>query len=35
MGIDYEVDPKLVRGLDYYTHTAFEILVEGIGAQSA
>ncbi|MGI6225126.1 MAG: histidine--tRNA ligase [Peptococcales bacterium] len=35
MGIDYSVDPRLVRGLDYYTHTAFEILVEGIGAQSA
>lgn len=35
MKIDYLVDPKLVRGLDYYTHTAFEILVEGIGAQSA
>ena len=24
-----------MRGLDYYTHTAFEILVKGIGAQSA
>ncbi len=25
MGIDYVVDPNLVRGLDYYTHTVFEI----------
>jgi len=33
--VKYSVDPKLVRGLDYYTHTAFEILVQGIGAQSA
>jgi histidyl-tRNA synthetase len=35
VGIEYIVNPKLVRGLDYYTHTAFEILVQGIGAQSA
>jgi len=35
IGITYTIDSKLVRGLDYYTHTAFEILVEGIGAQSA
>lgn len=33
--IPYYVDPKLVRGLDYYTHTAFEILVTEIGAKSA
>lgn len=34
MGINYEVDPKLVRGLDYYNHTAFEIMseAEGFGA---
>ncbi|MBQ6538972.1 MAG: histidine--tRNA ligase [Bacilli bacterium] len=25
MGIDYEVDPTIVRGLDYYNHTVFEI----------
>lgn len=25
LGIDYEVDPKIVRGLDYYNHTVFEI----------
>jgi histidyl-tRNA synthetase len=35
IGIKYTEDPRLVRGLDYYTHTAFEILVKGIGAQSA
>ncbi|MEN8194063.1 MAG: histidine--tRNA ligase [Bacteroidota bacterium] len=33
--IPYEVDPRLVRGLDYYTHTTFEILSESVGAQSA
>lgn len=34
MDIDYEVDPNLVRGLDYYNHTAFEIMseAEGFGA---
>ena len=26
MGIDYEVDPKIVRGLDYYDHTVFELV---------
>ncbi|MFZ4451904.1 histidine--tRNA ligase [Salibacterium aidingense] len=31
MGIDYEVDPGLVRGLDYYNNTAFEIMIEGEG----
>ncbi|HLS07585.1 histidine--tRNA ligase [Lentibacillus sp.] len=31
MGIDYEVDPNLVRGLDYYNHTAFEIMSEADG----
>lgn len=34
-GVAYEITPHLVRGLDYYTNTAFEIIVEGIGAQSA
>lgn len=33
--IPYEVDEKMVRGLDYYTKTAFEIVVGGIGAQSS
>ena len=34
--IDYEVDPKLVRGLDYYNHTVFEIeaSVEGFGSNN-
>lgn len=34
LGISYEVDPNLVRGLDYYNHTAFEIMseAEGFGA---
>ncbi|MDQ0158724.1 histidine--tRNA ligase [Alkalibacillus salilacus] len=31
MGIDYVVDDALVRGLDYYTHTAFEIMSEADG----
>ncbi|MBR5329030.1 MAG: histidine--tRNA ligase [Firmicutes bacterium] len=34
-GIPYEVDNRLVRGLDYYTKTAFEIILTEIGAQSA
>ncbi|WP_227940168.1 histidine--tRNA ligase [Alkalihalobacillus deserti] len=31
IGISYVVDPTLVRGLDYYYHTAFEIMAEGEG----
>lgn len=34
-GIAYELAPGIVRGLDYYRRTAFEIHVAGIGAQSA
>ena len=34
MGIEYTVDPSIVRGLDYYTNTVFEFIAEGIGAQS-
>ena len=36
MGIEYEVNPNIVRGLDYYTHTVFEVeaSVEGFGAQN-
>jgi len=34
-GIAYQVDPRLVRGLDYYTNTVFEIVSEGLGAQNA
>ena len=35
LGIPYEEDPRLVRGLDYYTNTAFEIQYTPLGAQSA
>ena len=34
-GVDFEVDHNLVRGLDYYTKTAFEIQYKPLGAQSA
>lgn len=34
-GIDYTLDPRLVRGLDYYDFTVFEWVEEGLGAQSA
>jgi len=34
-GVPYDVDPAIVRGLDYYRRTAFEVHFEGIGAQSA
>jgi histidyl-tRNA synthetase len=33
-GIEYEIDPTLVRGLDYYTRTVFAFTAEGLGAQS-
>ena len=33
-GIAYEVDPTLVRGLDYYTRTVFEFTCDALGAQS-
>jgi len=31
--VDYTVDYRLVRGLDYYTNTAFEVKFKGLGAQ--
>lgn len=36
MGIPYEISPNLVRGLDYYCHTVFELEadIEGFGAQN-
>ena len=34
LDIDFEVDPGIVRGLDYYTKTAFEIVSDQLGAQS-
>jgi histidyl-tRNA synthetase len=33
LGIAYSLNPRLVRGLDYYTHTAFEITTTALGAQ--
>jgi histidyl-tRNA synthetase len=33
-GVSYELDPTLVRGLDYYTRTVFEFECERLGAQS-
>lgn len=35
LGLKYEINPNLVRGLDYYTRTAFEVLSNDLGAQSA
>ena len=35
VNIPFVVDPKLVRGLDYYTKTTFEIISSKVGAQSA
>jgi histidyl-tRNA synthetase len=32
MNIEYSINPRLVRGLDYYTHTAFEFKAAGIGS---
>ncbi|MFC7441371.1 histidine--tRNA ligase [Laceyella putida] len=34
LGIPYVINPRLVRGLDYYTHTAFEYTVDISGAQA-
>ncbi len=33
-GVTYELDPTLVRGLDYYTRTVFEVSSQALGAQS-
>ena len=35
LGVSFEVAPRLVRGLDYYTHTVFEWVSEDLGAQTA
>ena len=32
-GIEFVADPRLVRGLDYYCHTAFEFITDALGAQ--
>jgi histidyl-tRNA synthetase len=34
-GIDYEVKPRLVRGLDYYMRTTFEVVHGALGAQNS
>ncbi|HEY1924366.1 MAG TPA: histidine--tRNA ligase [Candidatus Acidoferrum sp.] len=34
-GIEYKEDWRLVRGLDYYTRTTFEVTAEGLGSQNA
>jgi histidyl-tRNA synthetase len=34
LGVAYELDPSLVRGLDYYTRTVFEFSCDSLGAQS-
>ncbi|MDK8694500.1 histidine--tRNA ligase [Corynebacterium sp. MSK158] len=34
MGVAYEINPRMVRGLDYYTKTCFEFVHDGLGAQS-
>ncbi|SDT05341.1 histidine--tRNA ligase [Jiangella sp. DSM 45060] len=34
-GVEFEDDPRLVRGLDYYTRTLFEFVHDGLGSQSA
>ncbi len=34
IGIPYRINPRIVRGLDYYTRTVFEIVSEVLGAQS-
>jgi histidyl-tRNA synthetase len=35
LSIDYEIRPRLVRGLDYYNHTVFEWTTDRLGAQGA
>ncbi len=35
LGIPYTINPRLVRGLDYYTHTVFEWVTDALGAQDA
>ncbi len=34
-GIPYRLDPRMVRGLDYYQRTVFEVLATGLGAQNS
>jgi histidyl-tRNA synthetase len=34
LGVPYAINPRMVRGLDYYTKTTFEFVHDGLGAQS-
>ncbi|UBI06094.1 histidine--tRNA ligase [Corynebacterium falsenii] len=34
LGVEYTINPRMVRGLDYYTKTCFEFVHDGLGAQS-
>ena len=35
VGVAYHIEPHLVRGMDYYCHTAFEFTTDTLGAQGA
>jgi histidyl-tRNA synthetase len=35
VGVPYRLEPRLVRGLDYYTRTAFEVFPAGVGGQQS
>ncbi|HVL65610.1 MAG TPA: histidine--tRNA ligase [Actinomycetota bacterium] len=35
VGVPFTIDPRIVRGLDYYTRTAFEFVAGGLGSQDA
>jgi len=35
LGLSYEIDPRLVRGLDYYTRTVFELISADLGSQDS
>lgn len=35
LGLPYRIDPRLVRGLDYYTRTVFELVSDDLGSQDA
>lgn len=35
IGLDFQINPRLVRGLDYYSRTVFEFLTDRLGAQNA
>ena len=34
IGVQFHVNPRIVRGIDYYCHTAFEVMVSGLGSQN-